>query len=132
MTERFIDLTITVAFLLSAAVILSGATSFEDRWLARVKPQPYDGIATTFSDRKGAWGNRLDHSRSICAHHLEKRGQLLLVTNRKNGRQIVCEVQDRGPNRRFWPRREIDLSPTANKALGCSGMCDVDIERVSR
>jgi hypothetical protein len=40
-------------------------------------------------------------------------------------------VADKGPNRRFWPRREIDLTPPVSKAIGCDGMCNVSLERVA-
>jgi rare lipoprotein A (peptidoglycan hydrolase) len=53
------------------------------------------------------------------------------VTNVANGKSVVCTVADKGPNRRFWPRREIDLTPPASKAIGCDGKCNVSLERVA-
>jgi rare lipoprotein A (peptidoglycan hydrolase) len=53
------------------------------------------------------------------------------VTNVANGKSVVCTVADKGPNRRFWPRREIDLTPPVSKAIGCDGMCNVSLERVA-
>jgi rare lipoprotein A (peptidoglycan hydrolase) len=106
------------------------AATFEDLWLTRIKPPPYGGVATEFSDRKGAWGNRIDPSRDrICAHMIEARGQRLRVTNVETGRSTVCVVQDRGPHRRFWPRREVDLTPPVSREIGCNGKCRVEIER---
>lgn len=113
----------------------AAAGTFDDKWLTRIKPPPYGGIATEFTDRRGAWGNRIDpHRQFVCAHLIEPRGQRLLVTNVANGRSAVCEVQDRGPDRhkRFWPRREIDITPPVNRAIGCGGYCRVTIERVKK
>jgi rare lipoprotein A (peptidoglycan hydrolase) len=62
---------------------------------------------------------------------LEPIGQRLRVTNVANGKSVVCTVADKGPNRRFWPRREVDLTPPASKAIGCDGMCNVSLERVA-
>ncbi len=118
-----------VAFFLAFLASSARAEEFEHRWLMRIKPPPYSGLATTFSDPVGAWGNRLDHSQRICAHVLEARGTKLRVTNVENGKTTVCEVQDIGPNRKFWPRREIDLSAAADRDIGCAGMCSVTIER---
>lgn len=110
----------------------ANAGTFDGKWNTRIKPVPYSGIATTFSDRIGAWGNRLDHSQRICAHLTEPRGQRLRVTNLATGRSTTCEVQDRGPDRhkRYWPRRELDMSAPVDRAIGCGGYCVVSIERV--
>src|SRR6202521_5245056 len=67
----------------------------------------------------------------VCAHMLEQIGQRLRVTNVANGKSVVSKVADKGPNRRFWPRREIDLTPPASRAIGCDGMCNVSLERVA-
>jgi rare lipoprotein A (peptidoglycan hydrolase) len=63
---------------------------------------------------------------------LERIGQRLGVTNVANGKSVSCTVVDKGPSRKFWPRREIDLTPPASKAIGCDGMCDVNLERVAQ
>ena len=121
----------TLALLLAAGA--AQAETFEGLWLTRIKSQPYPGIATEFDDRIGSDGRELHPYRNrYCAHLTEPLGQRLRVTNRANGKSVVCEVRDRGPNRRFWPRREIDLTPPANRAIDCQGMCLVDIEREPR
>jgi len=115
------------------ALSLIVPVSFEDLWLTRIKPPPYDGIATRFTDTRGAWGNRIrPHHEHVCAHMLERRGQRLRVTNLDNGKSAICEVHDRGPHRRFWPRREIDLTPPVDRSIGCDGKCNVEIERVGK
>src|SRR6202521_3063018 len=117
--------------LLSTCVGACAAT-FDDLWVTRIKPPPYGGVATEFDDTVAADGKRLYPDRDlVCAHMLEPIGQRLLVTNVANGKSVVCTVADKGPNRRFWPRREIDLTPPASKAIGCDGMCQVSVGGVA-
>jgi hypothetical protein len=122
------------ALVLFAASRPARATgTFEELWLTRIKPPPYGGVATEFDDTIAFDGTRLYPYRDlICAHMLEPIGQRLRVTNVANGKSVVCTVADKGPSRRFWPRREIDLTPPASKAIGCDGMCNVSLERVAQ
>jgi rare lipoprotein A len=46
------------------------------------------------------------------------------VTNRRNGRNIVVRVNDRGP---FVRGRVIDITPAAARALGFSGLAPVTV-----
>ena len=120
------------ALTLFATCSCGRAETFDDLWLTRIKPPPYGGVATEFDDTIAADGKRLHPYRDlVCAHMLEPMGQRLRVTNVANGKSVVCTVADKGPNRRFWPRREIDLTPPASKAIGCDGMCNVSLERVA-
>jgi len=120
------------ALMLFSACFAARAETFDDLWLTRIKPPPYGGIATEFDDKIAADGKRLYPYRDmVCAHMLEPLGRKLRVTNVANGKSVVCTVADKGPNRRFWPRREVDLTPPASKAIGCDGMCTVSLERVS-
>ncbi len=129
---------IRFVFMLSALTLFATcpcarAATFDDLWLTRIKPPPYGGVATEFHDTIAADGKRLHPDRdAVCAHMLEKFGQRLRVTNVANGKSVVCTVADKGPNRRFWPRREVDLTPPASKAIGCNGMCQVSLERVAQ
>lgn len=121
------------ALALVAASACARAETFEDLWLTRVKPPPYGGVATEFDDTIAADGKRLHPYRDLlCAHMLEPIGQRLRVTNVANGSSVICTVADKGPNRRFWPRREVDLTPPVSKAIGCDGMCEVTLERVAQ
>ena len=120
------------ALTLVATCLCARAETFDDLWRTRIKPPPYGGIATEFNDTIAADGKRLDPRRDlVCAHMYEQMGQRLRVTNVANGKSVVCTVADKGPNRRFWPRREIDLTPPASRAIGCDGMCNVSLERVA-
>jgi rare lipoprotein A (peptidoglycan hydrolase) len=121
------------ALTLFAACVGARAETFDDLWLTRIKPPPYGGIATEFDDTVAADGKRLyPHRDLVCAHMLEPLGRKLRVTNVANGKSVVCTVADKGPNRRFWPRREVDLTPPASRAIGCDGMCTVSLERVAQ
>jgi len=110
-------MSIRVVFTLSALPLFAAshgafaAGTFEDLWLTRIKPPPYSGLASEFDDTIASDGKRLHPYRDlVCAHMLEPLGQRL---------------------RRFWPRREIDLTPPTSKAIGCDGMCNVSLERVA-
>jgi rare lipoprotein A (peptidoglycan hydrolase) len=129
----YVRASMLAAAALCATCLCARAGTFEDLWLTRIKPPPYGGVATQFTDTIAADGKRLHPYReSICAHMLEPLGQRLRVTNVANGKSVVCRVADKGPNRRFWPRREVDLTPPASKAIGCDGMCKVSLERVAQ
>ena len=120
------------ALTLFTSDLCARADSFEDLWLTRIKPPPYGGVATEFNDRVAADGKQLHPYRDmVCAHMLEQMGQRLRVTNVANGKSVICTVADKGPSRKFWPRREIDLTPPASKAIGCDGMCEVSVERIA-
>ena len=129
----YVRASMLAAAALCATCLCARAGTFEDLWLTRIKPPPYGGVATQFTDTIAADGKRLHPYReSICAHMLEPLGQRLRVTNVANGKSVVCRVADKGPNRRFWPRREVDLTPPASKAIGCDGMSKVSLERVAQ
>jgi|GEM_PF-1911871 len=61
------------------------------------------------------------------AHRWLPLGTRLLVTNRRNGKQVIVRVNDRGP---FVGNRVIDLSPSAAEALDFidDGLTDVKIQ----
>lgn len=50
-----------------------------------------------------------------CAHRTHKFGTMLKVTNRLNGKSIVCRVNDRGPS--LWTGVEVDLSRGAFRQI---------------
>ena len=54
---------------------------------------------------------------------------MVRVTNERNGRSVVVRINDRGP---FVRGRVIDLTPAAARALGFSGLAEVNLDVVGR
>lgn len=102
------------------------ADSFDDLWMGRIARPPADGVASSYSDKWLARQRRMNPRRILCAHRTEKFDRVLVVTNQKTGKSIACPVEDRGP---YYNGRVLDLSPAANKALGCDGLCEVKVRR---
>jgi rare lipoprotein A len=90
------------------------------------------GYATYYGDRfhgrKTASGERFDQHELTAAHRTLPFGTTVRVTNRKNGRQVIVRINDRGP----WGGRGriIDVSKTAARQLGMlrDGVVPVIIE----
>ena len=82
-----------------------------------------------WTGRRTASGERLHHDSMTCAHRTFPFGTLLRVTNKKNGKQVVVRVTDRGP---YGRGRIIDLAWGAAKAIGMltAGVVPVTVERV--
>ncbi len=59
-------------------------------------------------------------------------GSLVNVTNRDTGRAVTVRITDRGPSKRFFPKRVIDLSRAAFEQLAPlrRGLILVDVELV--
>lgn len=55
-------------------------------------------------------------------------GTMIKVRNRASGKSIAVKIVDRGP---FVKGRIIDLTPAAAMALGCPGLCEVEIGVIS-
>jgi rare lipoprotein A len=88
------------------------------------------GIASTYSlkllGHATASGARLDRDGMTAAHKSLPFGTRLIVTNKRNGREVIVTVNDRGP---FKKGRIIDLSPAAASQLGMrrAGLAPVEI-----
>jgi len=65
--------------------------------------------------RLTASGVKFDRNRLTAAHRLYPFGTLLRLTNVQNRRQVVVQINDRGPYRRG---RSLDLSEAAARRLG--------------
>ena len=63
------------------------------------------------------------------AHRTLPFGTMVRVTNRRNGRNVVVRINDRGP---FIRGRVIDVTPTAAKALGFNGLAPVTLAVVAQ
>ncbi len=84
-----------------------------------------------FNGRRTASGERYDMHALTAAHPTLPFGTLVQVTNRRNGRQVVVRINDRGP---FGRRRIIDLSYAAARQLDIvgTGTGEVELALVSR
>lgn len=71
-----------------------------------------------FHNKRTSSGERYNMYQMTAAHRTLPFATRLLVTNEKNGRQVIVRVNDRGP---FKKNRMIDLSYAAAKKLGMVG-----------
>jgi len=85
------------------------------------------GIASVYaySGGKTASGERANPGGFTAAHRTLKFGTQVRVTNRRNGRNVVVRINDRGP---FVRGRVIDITPAAARALGFSGLASVTLD----
>ena len=85
------------------------------------------GIASVYaySGGKTASGERANSGGFTAAHRTLKFGTQVRVTNRRNGRNVVVRINDRGP---FVRGRVIDITPAAARALGFSGLASVTLD----
>jgi rare lipoprotein A len=122
-----------LAFLV-AIILLAAAPSFA-RTAVKHAIGDERGIASVYSGkfvgRATASGELLDRTRLTAAHRRLPFGTRLLVTNKRNGRQTIVTVNDRGPHRKG---RVIDLSPAAAAQLGMghAGLMPVEIHIADR
>lgn len=87
------------------------------------------GIASLYTDRRTASGERFSAGAFTAAHRHWPFGCLVRCTNLHNGRWVVVRVNDRGP---YVRGRVIDLTPKAAAMIGLTrsnGLCRVRIER---
>ena len=85
------------------------------------------GIASVYaySGGKTASGERANPGGFTAAHRTLKFGTQVRVTNRRNGRNVVVRINDRGP---FVRGRVIDITPAAARVLGFSGLASVTLD----
>jgi rare lipoprotein A len=130
-TRRPSDL-LKLAVLALAAVVLPSCASAEKdrtasaRWEA-VRPAGShrsgakqakgagEGIASIYTDRRTASGERFSASALAAAHRTMPFGSRVRVTNLKNGKTVVVRINDRGP---YTRGRVIDLTPAAAERIG--------------
>ncbi len=89
------------------------------------------GIAAVYSYRGGrtSSGEHSDPRGLTAAHRSLPFGTKVLVTHRRNGRNVVVRINDRGP---FTRGRIIDLTPAAASQLGFSGLAPVSLSPIGR
>ena len=96
------------------------------------------GVASWYSERDPginrftASGEIFDDQKLTCASWYHEFGTLLKVTNLRNGKSVVCRVNDRGPHKRLG--RLIDLTKTAFQRIADPrrGLVRVTVTRVSK
>lgn len=81
-----------------------------------------------FHGRRTANGEVYDMHRMTAAHKTMPLPSYAVVRNRRNGKQVVVRVNDRGP---FKDGRVIDLSRAAALKLGISGLASVEVRRLT-
>ena len=89
------------------------------------------GMAAVYSYRGGktSSGEPSNPAGLTAAHRSLPLGSKVRVTNRRNGRNVVVRINDRGP---FTRGRIIDLTPAAASQLGFSGLAPVSLSAVGR
>jgi len=87
-------------------------------------------MASIYSYKGGrtASGEHAHPGSLTAAHRSLPFGTMVRVTNRRNGRNVVVRINDRGP---FIRGRIIDVTPAAARNLGFSGVVPVTIAIVS-
>jgi len=92
--------------------------------------QAQSGLASIYGYEGGrtASGERASAQALTAAHRSFPFGSHVRVTNRRNGKSVVVRINDRGP---FIKGRVIDVTPAAARALGFSGLAQVELARVS-
>jgi rare lipoprotein A len=95
-------------------------------------PMQEAGIASWYGEpfhgRRTANGEVYDMDGMTAAHKTMPLPSYAVVRNRRNGKQIVVRVNDRGP---FKDGRVIDLSRAAARKLGISGIAHVEVRRLT-
>ena len=102
-----------------------------------IPPMEQIGVASWYSEtdpginRHTANGEFFDDSKLTCASWHHAFGTLLKITNLKNGKSVVCRVNDRGPNKRLG--RLVDLTLTAFRYIAepRTGLIHVSIAQIS-
>jgi rare lipoprotein A len=83
------------------------------------------GVASVYSDRNTASGERMNSGAMTAAHRTLPFGTMVTVVNNHTGRSVVVRINDRGP---FVHGRVIDLSPAAARAIGVNGLAAVSLK----
>jgi rare lipoprotein A len=117
---------VIVAALFALGALVPGRTVAEPVPATAVTGQA-SWYGDEFARRQTASGEPFDPGKLTGAHRTLPLGTRVRVTNLVNGRSVLITINDRGP---FLPRRDIDLSYGAARALGMlrRGVARVRIE----
>lgn len=83
-----------------------------------------------FHGRKTASGERFNQNAMTCASNSHKMGALLEVTNVKNGKSVVCRVNDTGGFSKYGVSLDLSKGAFAKIAPLSQGRAQVTIKRV--
>jgi rare lipoprotein A len=90
------------------------------------------GLASFYHEnqRVACGGERFNPNGLTAAHRTLPCGTMVEVTNKRNGRSVMVQINDRGPAR--WTHRIIDLSRQAGAAIDMlkAGVVPVTVETV--
>lgn len=107
---------VVVVMTICASTVLADSSAMAETGIASVY---------AYSGGKTASGERANPGGFTAAHRTLKFGTQVRVTNRRNGRNVVVRINDRGP---FVRGRVIDVTPAAARALGFSGLASVTLD----
>jgi len=107
---------VVVVMTICASAVLTDSSAMAETGIASVY---------AYSGGKTASGERANPGGFTAAHRTLKFGTQVRVTNRRNGRNVVVRINDRGP---FVRGRVIDVTPAAARALGFSGLASVTLD----
>ncbi len=117
---------LTYRNMLCVTVCVTASVTFFS-WLTPASATEQSGIASIYSTESGdktASGQKLNPEALTAAHRSLPFGTKVRVTNKHNGRSVVVTINDRGP---FIRGRIIDLTPAGGRALGFSGLTQVNL-----
>jgi len=123
--SAFLFLGLTVVLLLHGCASRTGYRP-DERWIGYTESGKASFYAMKFQFRATASGERFNNFALTAAHRKLPFGSRVLVTNRRNGRQVVVRINDRGPHVKG---RIIDLTRSAFARIADvdRGVADVDI-----
>ena len=107
---------VVVVMTICASTVLTDSSAMAETGIASVY---------AYSGGKTASGERANPGGFTAAHRTLRFGTQVRVTNRRNGRNVVVRINDRGP---FVRGRVIDVTPAAARALGFSGLASVTLD----
>lgn len=73
-------------------------------------------------------GQPLDDSRLTVAFNRAPLGTMVKITNVQTGASVIAETTDRGGFEKLPVPKIVDLSVATKEAIGCSDICQVEIE----
>jgi rare lipoprotein A len=99
--------------------------------VVKVHGDPQHGVASIYTDRRTASGERFHSGALTAAHKSLPLGSKVRVTHLGNNKSVIVRINDRGP---YIRGRIIDLTPAAAAKLGfgyTQGLAKVKVEKVA-